>query len=62
MFYFGHYEKALKYERTWKWSVTSVPADTDGSGPSELRACLTEGWEPFAVDSGRIYLRRKIST
>ena len=47
-------------ELVWKWSVTSVPADTGRA--TELRACLTEGWEPFAVDGGRIYLRRKVST
>jgi len=61
--FFGHYEKALKeMQHTWKWSVTNVSADTDGEGPNELRACLTEGWEPFAVDGGRIYLRRKVAT
>lgn len=59
---FDDNKKGQGGELVWRWSMSSVLVDTDGSGPSELRACLTEGWEPFAVDDGRIYLRRKIAT
>jgi hypothetical protein len=38
-----------------RWAVTSVwTRDSD-----QLRCLLHEGWEPFSVDQGTIWLRQK---
>lgn len=45
-----------------QWGVMAVPTGMSGRGDlaaQSLKAALAAGWEPFAVDAGYIWLRKK---
>jgi hypothetical protein len=43
-----------------RWELESV--ESPAAATAKLRRLLAAGWEPFAVDQGRVYLRRRVTT